>query len=153
MLILYLWGQVLNAAYKCTLQTYFWRTWPRSDARRGREPDRWVSPQRWLYTERSTSYSWSCSWSYSWTYVHRNKTMTSLILDHIAKSLSLPWSKYGEKDIILMLSRTKIVLVLILSYNWSRLNGVLAILAFVDNSLNLIIFFLYHQSLLVNYNN
>ncbi len=38
-----------------------------------------------------------------------------------------------------MLSRTKIVLVLILSYDWSRLNGVLAILTFVDHSLSLIV--------------
>ncbi len=48
-----------------------------------------------------------------------------------------------------MLSRTKIILVLILSYNWSRLNGVLAILTFVDHSLSLIISFLDHQPLLV----
>ncbi len=41
-----------------------------------------------------------------------------------------------------MLSRTKITLVLILSYNWSRLNDVLTILTFVDHSLSLIISFL-----------
>jgi hypothetical protein len=48
-----------------------------------------------------------------------------------------------------MLSRTKIILVLIVSYDRSRLNGVLAILIFVDHSLNLIISFLDHQPLLV----
>ncbi len=45
-----------------------------------------------------------------------------------------------------MLSRTKIILVLIFSYNWSRLNGVLAILTFVDHSLSLIISFLDSQA-------
>ncbi len=45
-----------------------------------------------------------------------------------------------------MLSRTKIILVLILSYSWSRLNGVLAILTFVDHSLSLIISFLDSQA-------
>jgi hypothetical protein len=45
-----------------------------------------------------------------------------------------------------MLSRTKIILVSILSYNWSRLNDVLVILTFVDNSLSLIIFFLNSQA-------
>jgi hypothetical protein len=45
-----------------------------------------------------------------------------------------------------MLSRTKIILVLILSYNWSRLNGVLAILTFVDHSLSLIMSFLDSQA-------
>ncbi len=45
-----------------------------------------------------------------------------------------------------MLSRTKIILVLILSYDWSRLNGVLAILTFVDHSLSLIISFLDSQA-------
>ncbi len=46
------------------------------------------SALRWLALYCSTSYSWSCSWSYSWSYswtnVLRIKTMTSLILDHIA---------------------------------------------------------------------
>ncbi len=46
------------------------------------------SALRWLGLYRSTSYSWSCSWSYSWSYswphVLRIKTMTSLILDHVA---------------------------------------------------------------------
>jgi hypothetical protein len=45
-----------------------------------------------------------------------------------------------------MLSRTKIILVLILSYDWSRRNGVLAILTFVDHSLSLIISFLDSQA-------
>ncbi len=45
-----------------------------------------------------------------------------------------------------MLSRTKIILVLILSYNWSRLNGVFMILTFVDHSLSLIISFLDSQA-------
>jgi hypothetical protein len=45
-----------------------------------------------------------------------------------------------------MLSKTKIILVLILSYDWSRLNGVLAILTFVDHSLSLIISFLDSQA-------
>jgi hypothetical protein len=48
-----------------------------------------------------------------------------------------------------MLSRTKIILVLIVSYDWSRLNGVLAILTFVDHSLSLTISFLDHQPLLL----
>ncbi len=48
-----------------------------------------------------------------------------------------------------MLSRTKIILVLIVSYDWSRLNGVLEILTFVDHSLSLIISFLDHQPLLI----
>ncbi len=42
------------------------------------------SAMRWRAPYRSTSYSWSCSWSYSWTHVLRIKTMTSLILDHVA---------------------------------------------------------------------
>jgi hypothetical protein len=46
------------------------------------------SALRWLAPYRSTSYSWSCSWSYSWSYswthVLGTKTMTSLILDHVA---------------------------------------------------------------------
>ncbi len=45
-----------------------------------------------------------------------------------------------------MFSRTKIILVLILSYDWSRLDGVLAILTFVDHSLSLIISFLDSQA-------
>ncbi len=45
-----------------------------------------------------------------------------------------------------MLSRTKIILVLILSYDWSRLNGVLTILTFVDHSLSLISSFLNSQA-------
>ncbi len=47
-----------------------------------------VSALRWLAPYRSMSYSWSCSWSYSWSYswthVLGTKTMTSLILDHVA---------------------------------------------------------------------
>ncbi len=45
-----------------------------------------------------------------------------------------------------MLSRTKIILVLILSYDWSRLNGLLAILTFVDHSLGSLISFLDSQA-------
>ena len=45
-----------------------------------------------------------------------------------------------------MLSTTKIILVLILSYDWSRLNGMLAIFTFVDHSLSLIISFLDSQA-------
>ncbi len=45
-----------------------------------------------------------------------------------------------------MLSRTKIILVLLLSYKWSRLNGVLVILTFVDHFLSLIISFLDSQA-------
>ncbi len=60
---------MLWAAYNCTIHTYFWRARLRSDARRVREPDHRVSPQRWVDTDRSTSYSWCCSWRYSWTHV------------------------------------------------------------------------------------
>ncbi len=46
------------------------------------------SALRWLAPYRFTLYSWSCSWSYSWshswTHVLGTKTMTSLILDHVA---------------------------------------------------------------------
>jgi hypothetical protein len=46
------------------------------------------SALKWLAPYRSTSYSWNCSWSYSWryswTHVLGTKTMTSLILDHVA---------------------------------------------------------------------
>jgi hypothetical protein len=55
--------------YFCTIRWYLWRARLRSDAKRVREPDRRVSPQRWLDTERSTSYS--RTWSYSWTHVHK----------------------------------------------------------------------------------
>ncbi len=129
------WGplwDVSYAAYKCTVQTYFWHAWPRSDARHVRDPDRRVSSQRWLALNCSTSYSWRCSWSYSWsyswTYVRRIKTMTIFNPGSGSKGLSLPRSEYREKDVILKLSKDKIMIVSILSYDWSRLNSMLAIL-------------------------
>ncbi len=67
----------------------------------------------------STSYSWSCSWSYSWSYswthVLGTKTMTSLILDPIARDHLYLGIDTGEKDMFLELSRDKIMIVLELS--------------------------------------
>ncbi len=73
----------INVPYKCTFGA----------PDQGQMLDMWESQTtksalRWLAPYCSTSYSWSCSWSfswiYSWTHVFGIKTMTSLILDHVA---------------------------------------------------------------------
>jgi hypothetical protein len=101
---------------------YFWHAWPRSDARRVREPDHWVSSGMTYVPHCATSCSRTYSWSYSWTYSWRGilehvlglKTMTSLILDHIATAYLYLGINTREKVMILFL-----VIVLELSQDWS----------------------------------
>ncbi len=73
------------------------------------------SALRWLAPHHSISYSlscsWSYSWSYSWTHVLGTKTMTSLILDPVARDHLYLGINTGEKDMFLELSRDKIMIV------------------------------------------
>ncbi len=41
---------------------YFWHAWPRSDARRVRESDHWVSSEMMDVPYHTTSYSWMYPW-------------------------------------------------------------------------------------------
>ncbi len=105
--------------YLCTVRWYLWRVRPRSDARRVREPDCWVSSDMTDTLRHSTSYSWtyswSSSWSCSWTYVFRIKTMTSLILNPVVMDYFYLGINTWEKDMFLELSKDKIMIVLELS--------------------------------------
>ncbi len=58
------------------------------------------------------------------------KTMTSLILDHVARDYLYLGINTGEKDMFLALSRDKIMIVLELSQDRSRLIAHLTVLHF-----------------------
>ncbi len=87
------------------------------------------SALRWWAPDCSTSYSWSCSWSYSWSYSWTHvlgiKTMTSLILDHIAMDYLYLGTNTERRD--------KIMIVLELSKDRSRPNSTLRNSHFVDH--------------------
>ncbi len=63
----------------------------------------------------------------------RIKTMTSLILDPIVTDYLSLGINTGEKDMFLELSKDKIIIVLELSQDRSRLIAHLAVLHFVDH--------------------
>jgi hypothetical protein len=65
--------------------------------------------------------------------VFRIKTMTSLILDPIVTDYLSLGINTGEKDMFLELSKDKIIIVLELSQDRSRLIAHLAVLHFVDH--------------------